>query len=124
LAVSFINDNEAKALAESCGAAALLDKMNLYHELIPAIKRYPAFASQSPRNQLILPEVVQRLNPSQKGTIRSQVCRHSSAAYPLRSNSNPKPKLQSEIELPHCHTHLCFVVLPTFKLSWHVSIGI
>jgi hypothetical protein len=31
------NDEEAKALAESYGAVSLLDKMNLYHEMIPAI---------------------------------------------------------------------------------------
>ena len=37
LAVSFSNDSEAKALAESYGAAALLDKMNLYSEMVPAI---------------------------------------------------------------------------------------
>jgi DNA-binding NarL/FixJ family response regulator len=37
LAVSFSNDAEARALAESYGAIALLDKMNLYGELIPTI---------------------------------------------------------------------------------------
>ncbi len=37
LAVSLSNDNEAKALAESYGAASLLNKMNLYNEMIPAI---------------------------------------------------------------------------------------
>lgn len=37
VAVSFANDDEAKKLAESYGAAALLDKMRLYKELIPAI---------------------------------------------------------------------------------------
>ena len=37
LAISFANDGEAKALAESYGAVALLDKMNLYHDMIPAI---------------------------------------------------------------------------------------
>ncbi len=37
VAVSFSNDDEAKNLAESYGAAVLLDKMNLYSELIPAI---------------------------------------------------------------------------------------
>ncbi len=39
LAVSFSNDSEAKALAENYGATSLLDKMNLYSELIPAILR-------------------------------------------------------------------------------------
>jgi DNA-binding NarL/FixJ family response regulator len=38
LAVSFANDKDAHTLAESYGAEALLDKMNLYNELIPAIK--------------------------------------------------------------------------------------
>lgn len=37
LAISFANDEEAKSLAASYGAAALLDKMNLYNELMPAI---------------------------------------------------------------------------------------
>jgi DNA-binding NarL/FixJ family response regulator len=39
LAVSFANDDEAKALAASYGAEALLDKINLYTEMIPAIMR-------------------------------------------------------------------------------------
>ena len=37
LAVSFSNDAEAKALAESYGAEILLDKMNLYSQLVPEI---------------------------------------------------------------------------------------
>ena len=37
LAVSFANDDEAKALAESIGAAKFLDKIKLSAELIPAI---------------------------------------------------------------------------------------
>lgn len=37
LAISFADDNEAKALADSIGAAKFLDKMNLGEELIPAI---------------------------------------------------------------------------------------
>jgi DNA-binding NarL/FixJ family response regulator len=37
LAVSISNDDEAKALAESYGITILLDKMNLYSEMIPAI---------------------------------------------------------------------------------------
>jgi DNA-binding NarL/FixJ family response regulator len=37
LAISFSNDGEAKDLAKSYGAAALLDKMSLYTEMIPAI---------------------------------------------------------------------------------------
>ena len=40
LAVSFSNDGEAKALAESYGAAALLDKMKLYSEMVPAIMSF------------------------------------------------------------------------------------
>jgi DNA-binding NarL/FixJ family response regulator len=38
LAVSIWNDEKAKALAERFGAQALLDKANLYSELIPTIK--------------------------------------------------------------------------------------
>lgn len=37
LAISFVNDEEAKASADSIGAAKLLDKMELASELIPAI---------------------------------------------------------------------------------------
>ena len=37
LAVSFSNDAEAEALAESYGARLLLDKMKLFNQLIPAI---------------------------------------------------------------------------------------
>jgi DNA-binding NarL/FixJ family response regulator len=38
LAVSFSNDEESKALAESYGAVNLLDKMKLYTEMVPAIR--------------------------------------------------------------------------------------
>jgi chemotaxis response regulator CheB len=37
LAICLSNDDGAKALAESYGAVSLLDKMNLYREMIPAI---------------------------------------------------------------------------------------
>ena len=37
LSISFANNDEAKATAESIGAAKLLDKMQLANELIPAI---------------------------------------------------------------------------------------
>jgi len=37
LAISFANDEEAKASADAIGAAKLLDKMNLSRELIPSI---------------------------------------------------------------------------------------
>lgn len=40
VAISLWNDDEAKALAHSFGAHVLLDKMNLYSELIPAIKQF------------------------------------------------------------------------------------
>ena len=40
VAMSLWNDDDAKALAKSFGAHVLLDKMNLYSELIPAIKQY------------------------------------------------------------------------------------
>ena len=39
LAISFSNDDEAKSLAASYGAVALLDKMSLYSHLLPAITR-------------------------------------------------------------------------------------
>jgi DNA-binding NarL/FixJ family response regulator len=37
LAISFANDDEVKALADTFGAVRLLDKMKLPEELIPAI---------------------------------------------------------------------------------------
>ncbi len=40
IAVSFSNDSESKALAESYGAATLLDKMSLYSEMLPAIRQF------------------------------------------------------------------------------------
>ncbi|MGB6430860.1 MAG: response regulator [Candidatus Acidiferrales bacterium] len=40
VAISIWTDDEAKALADSLGAVALLDKVNLVVELIPTIKRY------------------------------------------------------------------------------------
>ena len=39
LALSIWNDETTKALAEKYGACTLLDKANLYSELIPAIKQ-------------------------------------------------------------------------------------
>jgi two-component system, NarL family, response regulator DevR len=42
LAISFANDADAKALAESFGAAAILDKMDLGKTLIPAITQVAA----------------------------------------------------------------------------------
>lgn len=53
LAVSFANDDEAKQLAESYGAASLLDKMNLYTTLIPAIMAFCSDRSVPP-TKLIL----------------------------------------------------------------------
>ena len=40
LAISLWNDIETRDLAESYGAAALIDKANLARELIPAIKQF------------------------------------------------------------------------------------
>ena len=40
VAISLWKDADTKALAETFGAHVLLDKMNLYSELIPAIKRF------------------------------------------------------------------------------------
>ena len=46
VAISFANDDEARSLAESYGAAILLDKMSLYSTLVPAIRK---LAESSPR---------------------------------------------------------------------------
>jgi chemotaxis response regulator CheB len=40
VAVSFSNDAESKTLAESYGAAVLLDKMSLYTDMVPAIRQW------------------------------------------------------------------------------------
>ena len=40
LAISFANDGDSKSLAESYGAATLLDKMNLYSEMVPTIMSF------------------------------------------------------------------------------------
>jgi DNA-binding NarL/FixJ family response regulator len=40
VAMSFSNDKEARVLAESFGAVAVLDKTELVDELIPTIERY------------------------------------------------------------------------------------
>jgi chemotaxis response regulator CheB len=45
LAISFSNDVESKALAESYGAASLLDKMRLYSQMIPSIVTSPSMPS-------------------------------------------------------------------------------
>jgi DNA-binding NarL/FixJ family response regulator len=37
VAISFANDEEAKSLAASYGAVALLDKMSLFEQLVPAL---------------------------------------------------------------------------------------
>jgi hypothetical protein len=39
LAISFLTNDENKAIADSYGAVAFLDKTKLAEELIPAIKR-------------------------------------------------------------------------------------
>ena len=53
VAISFANDSDSKALAESYGAATLLDKMTLYTEMLPAIRQcHPDLAlPRKPRNQ-------------------------------------------------------------------------
>jgi DNA-binding NarL/FixJ family response regulator len=40
VAVSFANDSEARMLAQSYGASALLDKLYLYRDLVPAIRNH------------------------------------------------------------------------------------
>jgi DNA-binding NarL/FixJ family response regulator len=46
IAISVSNDDDARELAASYGALVLLDKMNLYHELVPLILKY----AQTPFN--------------------------------------------------------------------------
>jgi chemotaxis response regulator CheB len=48
LAISFWNDAQAEELAESLGAAVLLDKSDLYTQLIPNIKGFGPKATTRP----------------------------------------------------------------------------
>ena len=48
LAISFANDDEAKAWADRIGASKLLDKMNLSQELIPAILELAPMQTMQP----------------------------------------------------------------------------
>jgi chemotaxis response regulator CheB len=52
VAVSFSNDSDSKALAESYGAATLLDKMSLYSDMLPAIQWCYPELSNTPRKAL------------------------------------------------------------------------
>jgi DNA-binding NarL/FixJ family response regulator len=45
IAISAFNDKETKILADMVGASVLLDKMDLYYNLIPAIKQFRVAAS-------------------------------------------------------------------------------
>jgi two-component system, NarL family, response regulator DesR len=51
LAISIWKDDETKALAETLGAATLLDKANLATELIPVIKHYADGSERIPRGE-------------------------------------------------------------------------
>jgi DNA-binding NarL/FixJ family response regulator len=53
VAISFANDRDSKMLAKSYGAATLLDKMALYTDMIPAIRRcHPELnLPKKPRNR-------------------------------------------------------------------------
>jgi DNA-binding NarL/FixJ family response regulator len=48
VAISFANDGEAKTLAASYGAVALLDKMSLYEQLVPVLNHLAGTSSGSP----------------------------------------------------------------------------
>jgi DNA-binding NarL/FixJ family response regulator len=52
VAVSLSNDDDARALAESYGAATLLDKMSLYAELLPAIRQCHPELESFPRKPI------------------------------------------------------------------------
>jgi DNA-binding NarL/FixJ family response regulator len=51
LALSFSIDDQARVLSESYGAAGLLDKMKLYGELLPAIKRCSGNGEKPPKQK-------------------------------------------------------------------------
>lgn len=52
IAVSFSNDQDSRALAESYGAKTLLDKMNLYTQMLPAIRLcHPALDERKHKTQ-------------------------------------------------------------------------
>ena len=48
VAISFANDGEARTLAASYGAVALLDKMSLYEQLLPVLNHIAATSSGNP----------------------------------------------------------------------------
>jgi DNA-binding NarL/FixJ family response regulator len=50
IAISFANDEEARKLAASYGAATLLDKMSLYSDLVPAVMQLVAAPSAAKSN--------------------------------------------------------------------------
>ncbi len=52
LAISVWNDDESRALAESFGAARLLDKVNLGTHLIPTIFQLASASSERPSSEL------------------------------------------------------------------------
>jgi DNA-binding NarL/FixJ family response regulator len=56
VAISFWNDADARDLAETFGATALLDKTKLYSELIPAIIQFCP--------QVVIPVVIQKITES------------------------------------------------------------
>jgi chemotaxis response regulator CheB len=48
VAISFANDGEARTLAASYGAVALLDKMSLYEQLVPVLNHLAGASSENP----------------------------------------------------------------------------
>jgi DNA-binding NarL/FixJ family response regulator len=68
LAISLSNDEKARALAESFGAKALLDKANLFSELLPAIRRFCSDAPPKQRGRTRLGDVTQASDHSQADT--------------------------------------------------------
>ncbi len=57
VAVSFSNDDEAKSLAQSYGAAVLLDKMKLYSEMIQTIMNCCTLPHEQYRETAIPPAI-------------------------------------------------------------------
>jgi DNA-binding NarL/FixJ family response regulator len=64
LTMSLWKDDDAKALAESFGAKVLLDKTNLYSELIPAIKHFCPSVSHSENRKPFRKNSKQPASPS------------------------------------------------------------
>jgi hypothetical protein len=69
VAISLWNDADTRTLAETFGAHVLLDKMNLYSELIPAIKQFCPSVIVPEKRELLEEQPKRPASPSIGGTL-------------------------------------------------------